>query len=174
MKATGVVRRIDELGRIVIPKELRKNLRIKEGENIEIYLDDNENIILKKFSSLKGINDLSNFIVDSINQITKLNCLIIDRDSVVATSKNLKKEYLNKDISLFLTKVLSDNKDIKTKFLENVEFINQKKEEAYYIIDLIKQNGDVVGAIIAFSNEDMEDSIHIVDTFSLFLNKYLE
>ena len=51
MKATGVVRRIDELGRIVIPKELRKNLRIREGENIEIYMDENSNIILKKFSS---------------------------------------------------------------------------------------------------------------------------
>ena len=59
MKATGVVRRIDELGRIVIPKELIKNLRIREGENIEIYMDENSNIILKKFSSLKNINEVA-------------------------------------------------------------------------------------------------------------------
>ena len=65
MKATGVVRRIDELGRIVIPKEIRKNFRIKEGENVEIYIDDN-NIILKKYSELKNLSDISSNIIDSV------------------------------------------------------------------------------------------------------------
>lgn len=174
MKATGVVRRIDELGRIVIPKELRKNLRIKEGENIEIYLDDNENIILKKFSSLKNILDLSSFIVESISNITKLNVFITDTDSVVATSKSIKKEYLDKDISQSLSSILNENKNIKKETKENVGFINQKCEDAYYIVNLIKQNGDTVGAIVAFSDEEINSYIQIIDTFSLFLNKYLE
>ena len=96
MKATGVVRRIDELGRIVIPKELRKNLRIREGENIEIYMDENSNIILKKFSSLKNINEVADYVTNSINKVTKLNTMIIDSDSVVSYSGNNKKEYVNK------------------------------------------------------------------------------
>lgn len=174
MKATGVVRRIDELGRIVIPKELRKNLRIKEGENIEIYLDDNENIILKKFSSLKNIIDLSSFIVDSISSITKLNVFITDTDSIVATSKGIKKEYMNKNISSNLTDILNGNKNIKKSIKENIEFINQKQENAYYLVSLIKQNGDTIGTIVAFSEEEIEPFVQILDTFSLFLNKYLE
>lgn len=174
MKATGVVRRIDELGRIVIPKELRKNLRIKEGENIEIYLDDNENIILKKFSSLKNILDLSSFIVESISNITKLNVFITDTDSVVATSKSIKKEYLDKDISSNLSSILNENKNIKKETKENIDFINQKCENAYYVVNLIKQNGDTVGSIVAFSDEEINSFVQILDTFSLFLNKYLE
>lgn len=175
MKATGVVRRIDELGRIVIPKELRKNLRIKEGENIEIYMGDNENIILKKFSSLKNINDLSNYIVESINQITRLNTIIIDSDSVVAYSGSSKKEYQNKYISSFLQDILNNRKNIKNDNMENVEFVKEKIENAYYIVNLIKQNGDVIGALIVFSENELDDSIRqVVDTFSNFIDKYLE
>lgn len=174
MKATGVVRRIDELGRIVIPKELRKTLRIKEGENMEIYLDDNENIILKKFSSLKNMLDLANFVVDSISNTTKLNCLITDRDSVVAASKSLKKEYLNKDISSTLLDILNTNKNVNKSIKEHTEFINQKEENTYYIVNLIKQNGDTVGSLIAFSDDNIDGFLQIIDTFSLFLNKYLE
>lgn len=175
MKATGVVRRIDELGRIVIPKELRKNLRIKEGENLEIYMDDNENIILKKFSSLKNLNDLADYIVQSINQVTKLNTLIIDSDSVVSYAGSSKKDYQNKYISSFLQNVLNNNKDIKNNSLENIEIVNGKQENIYYIINLIRQNGDVMGATIVFSEETINDSVRqIIDTFSFFLNKYLE
>lgn len=175
MKATGVVRRIDELGRIVIPKELRKNLRIKEGENIEIYMGDNENIILKKFSSLRNINDLANYIVDSINQITKLNTIIIDNDSIVAYSGSSKREYQNKYISSFLQDILNNRKNVKNDKKEDIEFVKEKTENAYYIINPIKQNGDVIGALIVFSEKQIDDSIgQIVDTFNIFIDKYLE
>ena len=66
MKATGIIRRIDDLGRIVIPKEIRKKLKINEGENIEIYIDDLEHIILKKYSNLKNVKDIAQKITDSI------------------------------------------------------------------------------------------------------------
>ena len=59
MKATGIIRRIDALGRIVIPKEMRKSLRIKEGENLEIFVDSNDNIVLKKYSAIKNLEDLA-------------------------------------------------------------------------------------------------------------------
>ncbi|MBD9085556.1 AbrB/MazE/SpoVT family DNA-binding domain-containing protein, partial [bacterium] len=81
MKATGVVRRIDELGRIVIPKEIRKNFRIKEGENIEIYIDDN-NIILKKYSELKNVPDISSNIIDSVFSIINKDIIITDMSNI--------------------------------------------------------------------------------------------
>lgn len=177
MKATGVVRRIDELGRIVIPKELRKNLRIREGENIEIYMDENSNIILKKFSSLKNINEVADYVTSSINKVTKLNTMIIDTDSVVSYSGNNKKEYLNKYISKYLQSILNEGKNInKEKLLENTELISDKEEEIYKVINLIKKNGDIYGALIIFSFDDeiMSEHIQIIDTFSTFLANYIE
>ena len=82
MKATGVVRRIDELGRIVIPKEIRKNFRIKEGENIEIFIED-ENIILKKYSTLFNLKEITSILVKSFNQITNLNIIITDNSNIM-------------------------------------------------------------------------------------------
>ena len=73
MKATGVIRRIDELGRIVIPKEIRKNLRIKEGENLEIFVDKNEQIILKKYSLMKNLDSFVENLADSLNSLLKKN-----------------------------------------------------------------------------------------------------
>ena len=77
MKATGVVRRIDELGRIVIPKEIRKTLRIKEGENLEIFIDDKENVVLKKYSLMNKIEDFAQNFTDSINSLLKHNINIV-------------------------------------------------------------------------------------------------
>ena len=71
MKATGVVRRIDELGRIVIPKEIRKTMRIREGENIEIYTDTNDEIVLRKYSIMKKLGDFAQVYADSINNFLK-------------------------------------------------------------------------------------------------------
>ena len=64
MKATGVVRRIDDLGRIVIPKELRRTMRIKEGESLEIFIDGNDQIILKKHSTVQNVNDFVNVVME--------------------------------------------------------------------------------------------------------------
>ena len=95
MKATGVVRRIDELGRIVIPKEIRKTMRIREGENIEIYIDSNENIVLKKYSIMKKLGDFAQSFTDSIHSFLKHNIIITDSDSIIAISGDLKKATQN-------------------------------------------------------------------------------
>ena len=106
MKATGVVRRIDELGRIVIPKEIRKTLRIKEGENLEIFIDDKENVVLKKYSLMNKIEDFAQNFTDSINSLLKHNIIITDNDSVIAVSGKYKKKYLNKSISSTIENML--------------------------------------------------------------------
>ena len=93
MKTTGVVRRIDDLGRIVIPKEIRKTLRIKDGESVEIFLDS-DNIVLKKYSPLEGLPDFYKDYVDSIYSEIGGNVFIVDRDVILAVSGDLKKKYL--------------------------------------------------------------------------------
>ena len=79
MKTTGIIRRIDELGRIVIPKEIRKNLRIKNGESLEIYLE-NDSIILKKYSQIESLKNVSIDYVEAFNQIIKHNIIVTDRN----------------------------------------------------------------------------------------------
>ena len=85
MKTTGIIRRIDELGRIVIPKEIRKNLRIKNGESLEIYLE-NDSIILKKYSQIESLKNVSIDYVEAFNQIIKHNIIVTDRDKVIAVT----------------------------------------------------------------------------------------
>ena len=96
MKATGVIRRIDELGRIVIPKEIRTNLRIREGDNLEIYIGEDEKIILKKHSAMIGIKDFASVLVESIYTDIKRNIMITDTDKVLAVAGKDKKQYAMK------------------------------------------------------------------------------
>ena len=101
MKTTGVIRRIDDLGRIVIPKEIRKTLRIKDGESLEIYLDS-DNIVLKKFSRLEGLSNFYKNYVDSVQSSIGENIMITDNEKIVAVAGTLKKKYLDHDISNYI------------------------------------------------------------------------
>ena len=115
MKATGIIRRIDELGRIVIPKEIRKKLKINEGENIEIYIDEEEKIILKKYSNVKNIKDFVQTFIDSIYTSYKYNIVVTDTDKIIASVGNNKKELINKEISTNLINCMKDRISIKDK-----------------------------------------------------------
>ena len=99
MKATGVTRKIDELGRVVIPKEIRRNLSIRDGESLEIFTNE-DSIILKKHSQLEQYDDVGKKLCDLINSIFKANIIITDREKVLATSlsNNISGKYLNKDL----------------------------------------------------------------------------
>ena len=83
MKSTGVVRRIDDLGRIVLPKEIRKTLRIREGESLEIYTNGEE-IVLKKFTSSSDLKEISQNLIDTITNTIKNSILVADRDNIQA------------------------------------------------------------------------------------------
>ena len=100
MKMTGIIRRIDDLGRIVIPKELRKSLRIKNGDSLEIFVDQ-EDIILKKYSPIESIEEAAIKYVEGFNQVIKHNVIVTDKDKVIAVSGELKKKYLGKKITEF-------------------------------------------------------------------------
>jgi AbrB family transcriptional regulator (stage V sporulation protein T) len=93
VKATGIIRKIDELGRIVIPKELRRTLRIREGDPLEIYTDRDGEVIFRKYSLLGGIGDFAAQICDAIYQTTGLATLVTDRDNVLAVAGASRREY---------------------------------------------------------------------------------
>ena len=94
MKTTGIIRRIDDLGRFVIPKELRRTLRIKNGESLEIFVEG-EDIILKKYSPMESIEDAAVKYVNSFNKVIKHSVIVTDKDKVIAASGILKKKYLS-------------------------------------------------------------------------------
>ena len=176
MKATGVVRRIDELGRIVIPKEIRKTLRIKEGENLEIFIDEKENIVLKKYSTMNKIEDLAQNFVDAIYAYSKHNIIITDNDSVIAVAGKYKKKYLDKQISSFLENILLERKQIIEKYNKKIKVIEDDELEGTYIINPIISNGDILGLVIFFDDDALMDDVdeQICQITANFLGKHLE
>lgn len=108
MKATGIVRRIDDLGRVVIPKEIRRTLRLREGTPLEIFTDREGEIILKKYSPMMELNAFAGQYADAMAQATGLMVCITDRDQVIAAAGGAKKELLQKPISRQLEHVIQE------------------------------------------------------------------
>ena len=94
MKATGVVRRIDDLGRIVVPKEVRRTMRIKEGESLEIFVDGTDKIVLKKYSPVQNVNDFVSEFVDSIYASNKKDIVVTDNEKIIAVAGNYRKDII--------------------------------------------------------------------------------
>lgn len=175
MKITGMVRRIDELGRIVIPKEIRKNLRIHDGESLEIMIDDLGNIILKRYMAMNKLEGLAQNFTDAVYNLIRKNILITDIDKIIAYSGSLKKDYLNKEISENLVEKIKRRECILEKHVKDLELINDKKIECTYAVNTIVINGDAVGLIIIFSTDEKLSDIDfkIIKIISNFLEKYL-
>lgn len=173
MKATGVVRRIDELGRIVIPKEIRKNFRIKEGENVEIYIDDN-NIILKKYSELKNVSDISSNIIDSVFSVINKDIIITDMSNIVKLSPSLKNVFFNKELSVEYQNMLSKREKIIQKSSKNLCITDQIIDYSYIVNPMIV-NGDLIGSIVLLSKDTITNNdIIVLDIITKILTKYIE
>lgn len=99
MKATGIVRRIDDLGRVVIPKEIRRTMRIREGDPLEIYTDRDGEVIFKKYSPMGELGSFVGELADALSRTAGKTCVICDRDAVIAASGSSKKDVLEKNIS---------------------------------------------------------------------------
>lgn len=176
MKSTGIIRRIDDLGRVVIPKEIRKNLRIKEGDNLEIFVE-NEEVILKKYSMMNKINDLAFELTDSIYTFMKHSIFITDTDQVIAASGPLKKKYLNKNISDFMTESIKRRDKITQNHFKTLDFI--KDEESItcsHVMTTILVNGEAAGMILIISEEEKlgDAEMQMASIASSFMTKYLE
>jgi len=175
MKTTGVVRRIDELGRIVIPKEIRRSLRIRDGENLEIFVDK-DMVALKKYSSMSDLEDVAKNVSDSIYQSLKLPILVSDRDTFIAVTGSMKKRYYGKTISTNLEKILEDRENIVENDQKELILSNGLQEEASYVMSPILVNGDSVGLVIILSFDrslgDLEEKIAQIT--AQFLGKHIE
>ena len=87
MKATGIVRRIDDLGRVVIPKEIRRTMRIREGDPLEIYTTKDGEVIFKKYSLLGGLEDFAAQFCDTLSHSTEFTAAVTDRDAIIAVAQ---------------------------------------------------------------------------------------
>ena len=158
MKATGVVRRIDDLGRVVIPKEIRKTLRIKEGEPLEIFTDREGQIILKKYSPIGELSEFASGYAETLSKTTGHMACITDKDTIIAVSGGSKKEYLEQDISKELEKLMEDKEIYTSNNNSNtampiIRNDNQEKKNNAQIVYPIISNGDTIGTVILMSKE---------------------
>ena len=175
MKSTGIVRRIDELGRIVIPKEIRRTLRIKDGESLEIFVDK-EMIILNKFSKISNMEGIAKQIADILFHSVNKNVFVTDSDRFIAASGSLKKKYIGGKISSFLENLIKNRKLSKSNELNEFELLDKNKEFCSYVSSPIMVNGDVVGLVLIVSEYNdlttLEENLVIVT--SQILAKYVE
>lgn len=181
MKATGIVRRIDDLGRVVIPKEIRRTLRLREGTPLEIFTDREGEIILKKYSPMMELNAFASQYADAMAQSTGLMVCITDRDQVIAASGGARKELLQRPISKQLENVINDRqtvqagKDDKTYTpvaTEDVEGVT-----AQVVVPIICE-GDAIGAVIVMSREPRakftDSELRLATTAAGFLGRQME
>lgn len=158
MKATGVVRRIDDLGRVVIPKEIRKTLRIKEGDPLEIFTDREGQVILKKYSPIGELSEFATGYAETLAKTTGHIACITDKDTIIAVSGGSKKEFLEQDISTELEKLMEDkevytskeNSDMAMPIIKNDK--NEKKYNSQIVYPIIS-NGDTIGTVILMSKD---------------------
>lgn len=179
MKATGIVRRIDDLGRVVIPKEIRRTLRIREGDPLEIYTDSDGEVIFKKYSPIEEMSPFASQYAEVLSRIASLPTLICDRDHVVAVAGVSKKEYLERRITPELEDIMESRKNFtisknNSTNLQPVEGMDQTASIVYPIIAA----GDVTGAVIMLSHSNgglpTETEIKLVHTAAAFLGKQME
>ena len=175
MKSTGVVRRVDDLGRIVTPKEIRRTLRIRDGESLEIFVD-REMIALKKFSKMTDMDEISKQLVDIVNAVIHQNVFITDRDNFIAGSGSLRKKYMNKPISKALENIMKERKLVVVHNLHSIELIDSVSEEYSYVISPVIMNGDAIGLVLIISEQDDISQVEekMADVVSKFLGKHIE
>ncbi|MCI5868349.1 MAG: stage V sporulation protein T [Dorea sp.] len=156
MKATGIVRRIDDLGRVVIPKEIRRTLRIREGDPLEIFTDREGEIILKKYSPIGELSTFARQYAESLSQTVGCLVCVCDMDQIIAASGAGKKELQDKYISRQLEKLLEGRSQVAAAEGEKkyVPVTDTSEEEyAYEVISPIICEGDVIGGVILLSKD---------------------
>jgi len=175
METTGVVRRIDDLGRVVIPKEIRRTLGIKDGTSLEIFVDK-DMVALKKHSSMNNLSHFAEVYVDSIYNTLKRDIIITDRDNIIACAGSFKKEYLMQPISNYIEDCINKRINIIETDKKEINIVNYKSNNCSYIINTIIANGDSIGLIIILSTEDNLGDIEekTAQIASQFFGKHIE
>ena len=197
MKATGIVRRIDDLGRVVIPKEIRRTMRIREGDPLEIYTDREGEVIFKKYSPIGELVDFASQYAESLYKTCGIPVAVCDRDSVVAVAGISKKEFLDKKMSAALDEVMdaralytaergiADRGTAESGTEKRIPLTDDAHSTVCVVCaQPIFAEGDIIGCVAAVSGEDgfaaridaarLETEVKLIRTAAAFLGRQLE
>lgn len=179
MKATGIVRRIDDLGRVVIPKEIRRTLRIREGDPLEIFVDRDGEVILKKYSPIGELGDFAKEYAESLSESTGHVAMITDRDTFIAVAGAPKKEYLDKAIGSVLENCMENRKIVLESSKGSYEMLRDVGETlSSFVVAPIVAGGDPIGTVVLLSKDESvsmgEMESKMVETAAGFLAKQME
>lgn len=152
MKATGIVRRIDDLGRIVIPKEIRRTMRIREGDPLEIYTDNGGEVIFKKYSPIGEMGEAANQLASVINKQSGLPVVIVDRDHCIAAAGISKKEVLERRVSQQCEDIMESRIIYSQNDGGNIVPLEGVNQRALMVCTVIS-SGDVSGAVIMLEGD---------------------
>ena len=184
MKATGIVRRIDDLGRVVIPKEIRRTMRIREGDPLEIYTDREGEVIFKKYSPIGELSAFASQYADTLHKTCSMAVIICDRDAVIASSGVPRKEYVDKKLSDELENIIEG----RTMYMwregnERLPVISDSDNHYLSCAMPIISEGDIIGCVASVADingdrpRDMigsEVESKLIQTAATFLGKQLE
>ena len=182
MKATGIVRRIDDLGRVVIPKEIRRTMRIREGDPLEIYTDRDGEVIFKKYSPIGELHAFASEYADTLQKTAGMPIFICDRDAIITVSGASKREYMDRKISHSLEEIIES----RTLYVRGAgkETIPITDDGAHYVscaMPIITE-GDIIGCIISAwqydvaTTDKINESVEskLIQTAGIFLGKQME
>ena len=180
MKATGIVRRIDDLGRVVIPKEIRRTLRIREGDPLEIFTDREGEIILKKYSPIGELGTFAKEYAETLSQTSGHITCIVDKDQIIAVSGGAKKEFLDKSISSALERAINGRSTLSATRTDAafVPILEEDDPSTYsneYIAPIIAE-GDVLGAVLLLSPDKKMGEVEgkLASSAANFLGRQME
>ncbi|WP_409343893.1 stage V sporulation protein T [Paenibacillus sp. MBLB4367] len=179
MKATGIVRRIDDLGRVVIPKEIRRTLRIREGDPLEIFVDRDGEVILKKYSPIGELGDFAKEYAESLFESTNHITMISDRDNIIAVAGASKKEYLEKQIGALVEQCMENRKAAMESSTGQYDIVKDMSETySSYAIAPIVAGGDPIGSVILVNKDENvkmgQMEVKMAETAAGFLAKQME
>lgn len=178
MKATGIVRRIDDLGRVVIPKEIRRTLRIREGDPLEIFTAADGEVIFKKYSPIGEFTQFAAQYTEVLNRATNMTVFISDRDRVIAASGIMKRELIDRRISPELERLMDerDNYILKSGARPLRPVLGNEWEAS--VMFTVIGSGDVSGAVVLMKNDDSAlpsaTDIKLCQVAASFLGKQTE
>ncbi|MBQ4061585.1 MAG: stage V sporulation protein T [Christensenellaceae bacterium] len=180
MKATGIVRRIDDLGRVVIPKEIRRTMRIREGDALEIFTDHDGEIILKKYSPIGELSDFAGECAESLYAALGYTACVCDKDTVIAAGGPGKKELWEKPLSESLQSAIASREKL-IKNSSEMHFCRITTGEETFssqIIVPIIADGDALGAVVLLSKDEKtrfsDAELKAVSTVAYFMGKQME
>ena len=180
MKATGIVRRIDDLGRVVIPKEIRRTMRIREGDPLEIFTDRDGEVIFKKYSPIGELMSAATSYAESLFKSCGINVLICDKDAVIAAAGVSKKEFLEQKLSTRLEEIIEERQMYTAQSGGEMVYPTVISESHYISVACpIFSEGDVMGAAMSlhpaesFTQPD-DAEIKLIQAAAAFLGKQLE